>query len=107
MSRSFYKYKVTWFDEYCEEESWRKTITEGLLVADSFYDASEQLEKCIFDNIAQIELISINDSEALDFEDLLIFLNPDYKNNSAIGPQVIQALKDAVEATNDSMETDN
>lgn len=107
MSRSFYKYKVTWFDEYCEKEPWRETVTEGLLVADSFYDASEQLEKHIFDNIAQIELITINDSEALDFEDLLIFLNPDYKSHSAIGPQIIQALKDAVEATNDSMETNN
>lgn len=107
MSRSFYKYKVTWFDEYCEEEPWRETVTEGLLVADSFYDASEQLEKCIFDNIAQIELTAINDSEALDFEDLLLFLNPDYNKGSAIGPQIIQALKDAVEATNYGMETDN
>ena len=107
MSRSFYKYKVTWFDEYCEEKPWRETVTEGLLVADSFYDASEQLEKHIFDNIAQIELTAINDSEALNFEDLLLFLNPDYNKGSAIGPQIIQALKDAVEATNDGMETDN
>ena len=107
MDRSFYKYKVTWYDEYCEEEPWRETVTEGLLVADSFYDASEQLEKRIFDNIAQIELITINDSEALDFEDLLLFLNPDYNKGSALGPQLIQALKEAVEVSNDCVETDN
>lgn len=105
--RTFYEYKVTWYDEFCEEEPWRKTVTRGLIVAETFSEASHTLEQNIFDHVARIELTSINDSEALDFEDLLLYLNPDYKTSSSIGPQIIQALKDAVEATNDGMESDN
>ena len=97
--RTFYKYKVTWFDEHYEKEPWREVTTEGLIVAENFADASKQLEEDIFDNINQIEIVSINDSAALDFEDLLYFLNPEYNENSTIGPQLIQALKEAIEVS--------
>ena len=97
---TFYAYEVTWCNEYDEAHSWVETVTKGLICADSFGDAVCRVEAS-FDAIVKINVESINDSELLDFEDLLYFLNPDANRGSALGPQLIEALQKAIEVENE------
>ena len=93
--KTFYQYKVIWCNEYDEEEPWCKVTTKGLLIAASFTDAVDQVEKS-FDAVDTVEISAINDCDLLDYEDLLLFLAPKSNTKSTIGPQLITALEDAI-----------
>ena len=95
--RTFYKYTVLWLDEYNETKPWKDTESSGLVTGESFKDAIAIVER-LYDYIQTITLDCVNDDEALDFEDLLLYLNPQADRNSAVGPQIIAALKEAIEA---------
>ena len=89
---TFYKYKVHWW--YSDEEA--DLVDEGFIAATSYADAVKQLEEEGFDYIDTIEVSAVNDSFLLSYEDILEAFNiqPD---QSRLGPQIIEALKDAIE----------
>ena len=103
---TFYMYEVTWCNEYDEAHPWAETVTKGLICADSFGDAVCRIEAS-FDEIVKVNVESINDSELLDLEDLLCFMNPDANRGSTLGPQLIAALEEAIEVENAELENDN
>lgn len=88
---SFYKYKVHWW--YSDEEA--DLVDEGFITATSYADAVKQLEEEGFDCIDTIEVSAVNDSFLLSYEDILeaFGIQP---NKSRLGPQIIEALKDAI-----------
>ena len=107
--KTFYQYKVIWYNEYDEKEPWCEVTTKGLLIAASFTDAIEQVEKN-FDAIDSVEISAINDCDLLDYEDLLFFLAPKSNTKSTIGPQLIAALEEAINMEgleDDGLERDN
>lgn len=89
---TFYKYKVRWW--HANEDV--DLVDEGFIAATSYADAVKQLEEEGFDFIDTIEVSTINDSFMLSYEDILKTFNiqPD---QSRLGPQIIEALKDAIE----------
>lgn len=107
--KTFYQYKVIWYNESDEEEPWCKVTTKGLLTAVSFTSAASQVEKN-FDAIDSVEISAINDCDLLDYEDLLLFLAPKSNIKSTIGPQLIAALEEAINMEgleDDGLERDN
>lgn len=89
---TFYKYKVRW---WCSDEE-GALVDEGFIAATSYTDAVKQLEEEGFDSIDTIEVSAVNDSFLLSYEDILVTfgIQPD---KSRLGPQIIEALKDAIE----------
>ena len=87
--KQFYRYDVAWYYDS------KETITSGLLIASSFYEAMGKVEEA-FDDIYNVKLVMINDDELLDFEDLLYHLT-ETGASSTLGPQLIEALTDLIE----------
>ena len=89
---TFYKYKVRWW--YSEEGA--DLVDEGFIAATSYADAVKQLEEEGFDCIDTIEVSAVNDSFLLSYEDILEAFGVQ-PAKSHLGPQIIEALKDAIE----------
>ncbi len=87
---TFYKYKVNWwFDEDDGDID-----DQGFILAKSYTHAVEQLDKA-FDDINYITVEAINDSNLLSYEDILEALGGNTQS-SCLGPQIIEALQDAI-----------
>lgn len=95
--RDFYKFTVRW-----QNEDYQPEVSEGIITGESFSDAVQQLAEHCFDNIESIQVEPIGESRSmLLFEELLEFFNYKSKEEeitSVIGPQLREALEDAIEA---------
>lgn len=93
--RDFYKFTVRW-----QNEDYQPEVSEGIITGESFSDAVQQLVELCFDNIESIQVEPIGECGAmLLFEEILDFLN--YKTESVtnkVGPQLREALEDAISA---------
>ena len=91
---SFYKFTVRW-----QNEDYQPEVSEGVVSATDFADATEQLSK-FFDTIESILIEPIGEScNVLLFEEILAFLNNKYEDVvDTVGPKLREALEDAIEA---------
>ena len=97
--RDFYKFTVRW-----QNEDYQPEVSEGIITGECFSDAVQQLVEHCFDNIESIQIEPIGESgNMLLFEEILEFLHYKEKEKeitNAIGPQLREALEDAISAEN-------
>lgn len=95
--RDFYKFTVKW-----QNEDYQPEVSEGIITGESFSDAVQQLVEYCFDNIESIQVEPIGEGcGMLLFEEILDFLNykeKEKESTSVIGPQLREALEDAISA---------
>jgi len=88
--RVFYHYRVKWYYDS------KPTFSEGFLFAYGVSEAAAIIDES-FDCIDEVKLSAICDGRLLDFEDLLDYLQGEYNINKALGPQVYEAIQNAIE----------
>lgn len=92
--KDFYKFTVRWQNEDHQPE-----VSEGILAAESFSDACNQLVELAFDDVESVYIEPIGESGCvLLFEEILEYLNNKTQDVSAIGHQVLEAIEEAVAA---------
>lgn len=89
----FYKFTIRW-----QNEDYQPELSEGVVSAEDFADATKQLSKA-FDNIESILVEPIGECRnILLFEEILAFLNNKYEDvTDTVGPRLREALEDAIE----------
>lgn len=89
----FYKFTVRWQNEDRQPE-----LSEGVVSAEDFADATKQLSKA-FDNIESLQIEPIGEcGNVLLFEEILTFLNNKYEDvTDTVGPRLREALEDIIE----------
>ena len=92
--RDFYKFTVSWQNEDDQPE-----VSEGVLSAESFSDACNQLTELAFDSVESIYIEPIGENGCvLLFEEILEYLNDKAKDMPVVGPKSVEALEEAVAA---------
>lgn len=92
--RDFYKFTVRW-----RNEDYQPEVSEGIITGESFSDAVQQLVEHCFDNIESIQVEPIGEHGGmLLFEEMLEYLNDKAEDVPVIGPQLVEALEEAVAA---------
>ena len=89
---TFYKYRVNWWVDDDEGD----TDSQGFILAKNYSHAAQQLDEA-FDYINYMTIEAINDSNLLSYEDLIEALGAKV-DSSKLGPQLIEALQDAIAA---------
>ena len=94
----FYKFTVRW-----QNEDYQPELSEGVVSAEGFVDATNQLLKA-FDNIESLQIEPIGESGCvLLFEEMLAYLNNKFEDvPDTIGPKLREALEDAVAIENEA-----
>ena len=88
----FYKFTVRW-----QNEDYQPEVSEGVVSAESFADATCQLSKA-FDNIESIQIEPIGEcGNILLFEEILAYFNNKFEDvTDTVGPRLREALEDAI-----------
>ena len=89
MENAFWYYKVTW---YFDNEIHHN---QGFICADSYAAVAAKIDAS-YDDVEQMTILGMDCYDVLDFEDILDYLG-NTKEGSGMGPQLIAALKDAID----------
>ena len=97
--RDFYKFTVRW-----QNEDYQPEVSEGIITGESFSDAVQQLVERCFDNVESVQIEPIGECGGmLLLEEILDFLHyqkKEQENTNVIGPQLQEALEDALRVEN-------